>query len=82
VPEEPKRWLLIHYDPAGRAPMEPIVWLGLRDSLLFSERKGDRVLPTHAEARTGEFQSKPCVVMEGIWQNEEFLRMDRSFATA
>jgi hypothetical protein len=73
VPEEPKRWLRIHYGPSGDAPQRSEEWLALRDSLLFAERNGDRVLAERAGAGPGDFQGEPCVLLEGIWQNERYL---------
>ena len=73
VPEEPKRWLWIHYGPVDEAPTEPAGWLRLRDALLHEERRGDLISPKHSKAHPGEFQGRPCVVLEGVWQNDDFL---------
>jgi hypothetical protein len=73
VPEEPKRWLLVHYGSKEDAPGSTDDWLALRDSLLSADRSGDRVLRERSVARPSLFQGHPCVLLEGIWQNEEYL---------
>lgn len=70
VPEEPKRWLLVHYGSADRAPGSPEEWMSLRDSLLFAGRSGDHVDREHTEARPHSFNGRPCIFLDGIWQNE------------
>jgi hypothetical protein len=69
VPEEPKRWLLVHHGPADKAPQGAEEWVALRDSVLNRFRDGDRILRTRSEVLEAQFQGQPCHRLDGIWQN-------------
>lgn len=73
VPEEPKRWLLIHYGHASMVPSRKQEWIDLRDSVLCQVRQGDRIDRTRGVARDAMFQGDSCVVVEGVWQNEQYV---------
>ncbi len=72
VPEEPKRWFLVHYGELEKAPTRPEQWLALRDAVVGKRRRGDRILGDRSRVETGRFQDRSCVILEGIWQNETY----------